>query len=295
MQVSLYDRKSNSILKETVYKQEGLHFLYNTRAGRTITRSILNKRIVSSLYGLRMKSKQSLGLVEPFVKHYNIDLSEIKEPMSSFKSFNEFFIRELKPGARHIDKTQSHLISPADARLRIFDLEKNHELPVKGYWYTIQDLLKNKHLSSEYEKSWCYVYRLAPADYHRYAYIDNGYQEKVRRIRGVLHSVHPIALSRQKSLLARNYREITLLYTENFDKVVHIEIGALLVGKIVQRYKGSHSFSRGDEKGWFEFGGSTIIQLFKKDTVTPDKDILEYSEKGIETLVKVGEKTGSKI
>jgi phosphatidylserine decarboxylase len=104
--------------------------------------------------------------------------------------------------------------------------------------------------------------------------------------------VHPIALRSKKSLLSKNYRELTILHTANFGDVIHIEVGALLVGKVIQRNRESHSFQRGEEKGWFEYGGSTVIQLFSKGTVMPDADIIDYSAKGIETLVKVGEKTG---
>jgi phosphatidylserine decarboxylase len=154
--------------------------------------------------------------------------------------------------------------------------------------------LKDKSLEQEYSNGWCFVYRLAPSDYHRYHYIDDGRQEKVKRIKGVLNSVNPVALSSVKNLLGKNYRELTLLHTKNFGKVIQLEVGALLVGKIVQKHTDHHEFYRGEEKGWFEYGGSTIIQLFHKNAIIPDKNVLDYSCRGIETLVKMGEKTGTK-
>jgi phosphatidylserine decarboxylase len=291
----LYNRQNQEIEYENTYKVDGLSFLYNTDLGKALTNTILNKHVISSIYGRTVKSHRSISQIDKFIKHYKIDTSEIKRPLSSFRSFNDFFIRELNEKARPIDSVPSHLISPADARLFVFDLSIRPNLPVKGYWYSLQELIKDKKLAKEYADSWCFIYRLAPADYHRYCYIDKGYHDKVKRFRGVLHSVHPIALSSVKSLLSKNYRELTVLNTDNFGKVLHLEVGALFVGKVVQIHRNPYAFERGEEKGWFEFGGSTIIQLFKKGSIIPDQDIIEYSAKKIETLVKMGEKTGVKL
>ncbi|TNE79938.1 MAG: phosphatidylserine decarboxylase [Bacteroidetes bacterium] len=290
----LYNRQTQSIETENTYKVEGLSFLYNTFLGKLITYSIFNKKLITRLYAMRMKSKGSLKEIPGFIQHYGINTDEIKRPMDSFTSFNDFFIRELKEGARPIDQTPEHLISPADSRLFAFDLAKTKQLPIKGYWYSLQELLLNDELAKVYEDGLCLVYRLAPADYHRYGYIDNGTQEKVIRIPGVLHSVHPIALAVTQSLMAKNYRELTVLKTQNFGEVLHLEVGAMMVGKIVQRFNGAHEFKRGEEKGYFEFGGSTVIQFFKKGSVKLDQEILDYSLQGIETLVKINEKVGVK-
>ena len=291
----LYNRISKSTEHENTYKIDGLSFLYGTRLGKALTGSVINKRIISNLYGQLVKSRNSVKQIPKFIEHYAINTDEIKRPLHSFKSFNDFFIRELKEGSRPIDTTATHLISPADSRLFVFDLSKSKSLPVKGYWYNLNALIKDKKLVNEYADGWCFIYRLAPSDYHRYCYIDNGHQEKVKRLRGVLHSVHPIALSVTKSLIAKNYRELTIMHTSNFGDVLQLEVGALLVGKIIQHQKQPYSFVRGEEKGYFEFGGSTIIQLFKKGSIQIDNDILEYSEKGIETIVRMGEKVGVKI
>lgn len=291
----LYNRISKSIEQENTYKVDGLSFLYGTKLGKALTGSVINKRIVSTLYGQLVKSRNSVKQIPKFIEHYAINTEEIKRPIGSFKSFNDFFIRELMEGARPIDTNENHLISPADSRLFVFDLSKSKSLPVKGYWYNLNGLIKDKKLVNEYADGWCFIYRLAPSDYHRYCYFDHGHQEKVKRLRGVLNSVHPIALSVTKSLIAKNYRELTIMHTNSFGDVLQLEVGALLVGKIIQHHKQPYSFVRGEEKGYFEFGGSTIIQLFKKGSVQIDSDIVEYSEKGIETLVKLGEKVGEKI
>jgi phosphatidylserine decarboxylase len=294
MPVYIYDRQSKKTIEENAIKVGGLMFLYKTLTGKLLTNLILKRRFVSKSYGRVMDGKRSLKQIPKFIEHYDIDVNEIKRPISSFKSFNDFFIRELKAEARPIDQTPEHLISPADSRLLIWDLAKAEQLPVKGYWYKLNDLVKDEQLTQEFADGWCYMYRLAPSDYHRYGYIDNGKQEPVRKIKGILHSVNRIALAVTNSVMAKNYRELTILHTENFGKVVHIEVGALFVGKVVQRHNEAYTFKRGEEKGWFEFGGSTVIQLFKKDAVKPDADIIEQSLKGIETLVKINEKVGVK-
>lgn len=294
MAVYIYDRQSKKVIEENAIKVGGLLFLYKTVTGKLLTNLLLKRRFVSTAYGRVMKSKRSLKQIPQFIKHYDIDVNEIKRPLNSFVSFNDFFVRELKPGARPIDMTAEHLISPADSRLLILDLSKAEQLPVKGYWYHLNDLVKDEKLANEFADGWCFIYRLAPSDYHRYGYIDDGKQDKVVKINGILHSVNRIALAETPAVMTKNYRELTVLHTENFGPVVHIEVGALFVGKVIQHQYGAYTFKRGEEKGLFEFGGSTVIQLFKKDAVKPDADIIEQSVKGIETLVKIGEKVGVK-
>ncbi len=295
MKVHIYDRILKTVVEENAYKINGLLFLYKTFTGKLLTNVILKRRPISAAYGRMMKSKRSLKQIPEFIEHYNINVSEIKRPLDSFKSFNDFFIRELKPDARPIDFTPAHLISPADSRLLIIDLGKHSNIPVKGYWYHLNDLVKDQNITAQYNDGLCFVYRLAPSDYHRYGYIDNGRQDNVKKLNGVLHSVNRIAIAEVDAIMAKNYRELTILHTENFGDVIHIEVGALFVGKVVQRFNGPYEFKRGEEKGWFEFGGSTVIQLFKNGTIIPDADILEQSEKDTETLVKIGEKVGVKI
>jgi phosphatidylserine decarboxylase len=295
MKISVFDRRTQKIVEENAYKIEGLYFLYQSRRGKLLTNLLLKRRVISKAYGQLMQRRRSIKQIPGFIRHYQIDLKEVERPLDSFRSFNDFFIRKLKAGARPVDQQAAHLISPADARLFVFKISETTAFPVKGYWYQLNDLVKNQQLADEYQDGWCLIYRLAPSDYHRYCYIDNGHQEPVVRLNGVLHSVNPIALNAVANVMAKNYRELTVLHTENFGKVVHIEVGALFVGKIVQKKQGAAAFLRGQEKGWFEFGGSTIIQLFKEDTIAPDTDILEQSARSIETLVRIGERVGKKL
>ncbi len=268
-----------------------LSFLYHSLTGKALT-GFLSRRYISALYGRYVRSRRSKRLIPNFIRQYKIHTAEIKNPVDSFKSLNDFFIRELNPACRPVDPNPIHLISPADSRLFVFDMSKENAIPVKGYWYMLKDFIRDENLADEFAGGWCFVYRLAPCDYHRFCYIDTGKQDEVRRIKGLLHSVNPIALSSVDSLMARNYREMTILHTDHFGKVLHFEVGALMVGKVVLHNRKECSFSKGEEKGWFEFGGSTIVQFFKRDKIKPDDDILFQSSNGMETLVRIGERIG---
>jgi phosphatidylserine decarboxylase len=290
----VYNRKTRHLESEVSANINGLSFLYGSLAGKIIN-PFITRHVISSTYGKFVKSRRSRNKIKTFVQQYQIDLSEVKRPLESFTSLNNFFIRELKSTARPVDREPSHLISPADARLLVFNLSDQTSLPVKGYWISLSDFVANTKLSKDYADGWCFVYRLAPCDYHRFCYVDDGMQDAVHRIKGVLHSVNPIALSSVNALMAKNYRELTIMHTANFGRVLHFEVGALMVGRVILHNRHATSFLKGEEKGFFEFGGSTIIQLFSKDVITPDKDILDQSCKGIETLIRMGEKTGSRI
>jgi phosphatidylserine decarboxylase len=287
----VYNRRIGRLEREVSANVSGLSFLYGSLAGK-ILNPFMARHFVSSTYGKYVKSRRSRNKIKSFVQQYRIDLTEVKRPLESFSSLNSFFIRELKPTARPVDKESSHLISPADARLLVFNLSDQNALPVKGYWVSLGDFVADNKLSKDYADGWCFVYRLAPCDYHRFCYVDDGRQDAVHRIKGVLHSVNPIALSSMNALMARNYRELTIMHTVNFGRILHFEVGALMVGRVILHNRHVTSFLKGEEKGWFEFGGSTIIQLFSKEAITPDKDIVEQSAKGVETLIRMGEKTG---
>lgn len=287
----VFNRSTQQLESEISGNTGGLQFLYNSLPGK-ILNPFIARHFVSKTYSRFVRSRRSIMKIASFIKEYNIDISEVQDELRSFSSLNDFFIRRLKPEARPIDHERTHLISPADARLFVFNLAEKNTLPVKGYWYELEEFVDSKKLADEYADGWCFVYRLAPCDYHRFSYIDDGRQESVVRIKGALHSVNPIALSSVNALMSKNYREMTILQTRNFGKVLHFEVGALMVGRVVLLNRSAYGFRKGEEKGWFEFGGSTIVQFFRKTAVLPDADLTGLSSKGIETRVKLGEKVG---
>ena len=210
-----------------------------------------------------------------------------------FSSFNDFFTRKLAPGKRCPDADPSAVIAPADSKLTVYDIDEDSIYRIKGADYSIAKLLGNDYaLAREFMGGKCFIYRLTVDNYHRYCYPDKGREETYRFIPGILHTVNPIATARY-DVYGKNCRELTLLDTENFGRIAYIEVGAMMVGRI-NNHHSTPSFNRGDEKGYFSFGGSTIILLYKKDAVSVDADIAENSKTEIETTVLFGEKVGSK-
>ena len=191
---------------------------------------------------------------------------------------------------RPVDQNPQYLISPCDSKLTVIPITKDCRFRLKQTEYTVASLLKSNRLASYYEGGYAMIFRLTVDDYHRYGYIADGRKGKNVKIPGVLHTVNPIA-NDYFPIYKENSREYTVLHTKEFGNLVQMEVGALLVGKIVNHHEEAN-VKRGQEKGYFQFGGSTIVVLLKAGTVQIDKDILDNSSHGIETVVKFGEKIG---
>ncbi len=272
-----------------------MDLFYGTAAGRLITRGLLSRRCLSQAYGWLQKRPDSTHRIRPFAEKFGIDTDEIERPLHHYKNFNEFFKRRLKPGARPVEMAQDILISPADGRLLTFTLQDDLIIPVKGVNFSVSELLGEKdEITGPWKNGTCVKIRLAPYDYHRFCYIDRGYHNPVVSINGRLHSVSPLALRHNIRVLQGNKREYTILCTDNFDQVIHVDVGAMTVGSIHQHLRQGGNFSKGEEKGYFEFGGSTIILLFKPGITIMDEDITNFSHKGIETMVRYGSRIGKR-
>lgn len=280
------DREGCEIIKGDT-QDKMLAFLYQTRVGRGMLR-LLIKPWVSVAAGKFLDSALSRCLIKPFVKRSGIDLSEYQ--MEKYHSYNEFFTRKIKPECRKIDERNAHLIAPCDSKLSVYPISENARFVIKNTEYSMVSLLKNQLLAKYYEGGQLLVFRLAVDDYHRYCYVDNGSKSKNYRIPGVFHTVNPLA-NDVYPIYKENTREFSVLKSENFGRILMMEVGALLVGRIVN-YHEKKDVKRGEEKGRFEFGGSTVILCLEKDRAVIDEDILLNSSRGIETAVKLGEKIG---
>lgn len=263
-------------------------FLYNTILGRLVLK-ILTFKLVSKIGGLILSTKLSKIFIKNFIKKNNINMKDYEN--IKYKSFNDFFIRKIKPNKRPINKDNKTLISPCDAKLSHYKITENNMFKIKNSYYSINDLIKDE-ISKEYLNGDILIFRLCVDDYHRYCYIDDGSKEDNHYIKGLLHTVRPIALKKY-NIYKTNSREWTILRTKNFNDVIQIEVGALMVGKIVNHHK-KYTFKKGEEKGYFKFGGSTIVLLFKENIINLNEDILKNSLNNIETKVKYGEKIGTK-
>ena len=281
------DRKTNKIIEEKSPK--GANFLYKNIFGRIILK-LATKRFVSKFVGKRMDKEKSTKYIENFIKDNNIDMSDY--PKVEYKSFNEFFSRKIKDNKRSFSGNKKDFCAPSDSKVFVYKIDDQEEFIIKNKKYTIERILRNKKLSDEFKNGYFIVFRLSVDDYHRYAYIDNGKLLNRKEINGKFHTVGPIAFDRYK-VYEENQREYELLKTENFGEIIQMEVGAMMVGKIVNHKK--KSFKRGEEKGYFLFGGSTIVIMVKEGIIEIDEDILNNSKEGIETKVKQGEKIAKRL
>lgn len=291
--IKVYNRASKRYEQEKVVGGKALDLLYGTSLGRTLLVPLVKRRFVSAFYGFLMDRSLSRRLIPTFIRNNHIDMTESGLPLPSFRTFNEFFHRPLKPEARPSSKDPRHLISPADARLLVeTDISKDAVLQVKGLTYSLEELLQDGSLAKEFQGGTSMAFRLCPLDYHRFHFFDHCTAHVPKAMKGAYYSVNPIALATIPRLYLENKRCLTVLETDHFGKVLYLEVGATNVGSIIQSFDPGKPQPRGGEKGYFKFGGSTVLLFFKKDALVLDPDIVEHSRSGVESRVLFGETLG---
>lgn len=262
-----------------------LRFLYQTKTGRFILKIAICPW-VSWMAGVFLNSRFSGWLANVYIRKYRIDMRAYQK--KNYVSFNDFFTR--KRSSLPITFCGKYLISPCDAYLTVYPINQNSVYRIKHIQYSLRLLLRDTELAKRYAGGYCFLYRLTPQHYHRYCYVCDGIKEQTRRIRGKLHCVRPIAYT-SVPVFAENSREYTIIHSEEFGKVVQMEVGALLVGKIHNHFT-ENKVTQGAEKGYFEFGGSTIIVLIEKGKVQVEPMMIRQSKAGIETEVHLGMRIG---
>lgn len=243
---------------------------------------------VPRIMGAFLRSPLSKFFIKGFVKKNNIDMSAFAGV--KFKSFNDFFTR--KDNSRKPELSPETLISPCDSALSVFNIEENSTFKIKGFDYTLKDFFETDKFDKTFSGGNALIFRLAATDYHRYCYIDSGSLEKNHFLKGKLYSVQPVCC-RTFKVYTKNRRSWTILHTQNFGDVAQIEVGAFSVGGIKNHHE-NYSFSKGEEKGYFDLHGSTIVMLFRKNTIKLDEEILTQTANGKETIVKYGQPIGKK-
>lgn len=293
--IKLYNRKNKSYEIEKVAGGGLLKALYGNPAGKLGLELLVKRKLYSSLTGLFCDAPISAKNIPSFVKNYDIDMSVCPRDIEDFKSFNDFFTRKLTREARPFDERADLLLSPGDGRLKAWEnINMDEVTQVKGFTYSLKELFNDADLAEKYQGGTCIILRLAPVDYHRFHFIDDGVCGESKKIKGQYYSVNPIALNAIPRVFCQNTREYSIFSSENFGDIAYIEVGATSVGSIVQTYKPGERIRRGDEKGYFKFGGSTVILFLEKGKAHIDKDILEQTEMGYEVRVLAGESIGTK-
>lgn len=258
-----------------------LSFLYTNIFGRMLLKPLIQPQ-VSKLAGRYLSSAHSKWLISKFIERNEINMDIYEE--CDYSSFNDFFTRKIKPDCRPVPEDLDVLISPCDCLATVYPIQENTTFSIKNTEYTLRSLLRSPRLAKRFRGGYAYVLRLTVEDYHRYLYSVSGKQSKNYHIDGTTyHTVNPIA-NDYLPIYKENTREYTVIHSKEFGDVLQMEVGALLVGKI-SNHKQSTVVTRGEEKGFFEYGGSTIVVLTQKGRVTPRSDLLTNSKNGYETKV----------
>lgn len=287
-QLKYVDRSGQAL--DVQHRQTWLfRFFYDCSAGNLVMHGITFP-IVSKLVGFFLDSSASKPLIPSFIRRNDIDVSEYEA--GPYKNFNSFFCRKILDGKRTIDTCPNSIISPCDGKIQVFPINEDSSFEIKGISYTIEKLLKSEDLAKRFNGGTLMLLRLGVDDYHHYIYPVDGNQFGYNRIGGKLHTVNPYVASR-RPIYSENSREYCVIETEDIGKVIMMEVGALMVGRIVNRHP-IGKVSRGEKKGYFKFGASSIVLCFEKGAVIPDAELIRNTLFGAETIVKLGERIALK-
>jgi phosphatidylserine decarboxylase len=314
--IRYYHRYQQTVETEQVYGEKWLRWAYENPVGRGVVWLIARRIWFSKWYGWKMNQgapregdstvdrllriflgtdNSSLRIL-PFIAQYNVDADEFAKSAFDYKTFNEFFYRALKPGARPIAPGERVAVLPADGRHLAFpNVDAAEGFYVKGAKFTLAELLGDPAkagLAEKFSGGAMLISRLCPVDYHRFHFPVDGLPGEPRQIKGWLYSVSPVALRRNLRYLVENKREITLIESPAFGTVAMLEVGATNVGAIRQSYLPGRVAIKGAEKGLFAFGGSCVITLFQRGRIRLDADLVAQSAQCRETYARMGDRLG---
>lgn len=286
--INYIDRVSGETRTENVPSEGMLKWLYSSATGKAALHLLFKRKVISSLGGWFMNTKYSAKRIPAFVEEHNINLAECSPSnIEEFSTFNQFFYRKLQTNARAIEKG---VVSPADGKILAFQSINNiSPFCVKGSEFTTESFLQDKALATKYKDGAMAIIRLAPADYHRFHFPVTGMVSISIPIKGHYFSVSPLALQGSLKIFCENYREYCIQETKEYGNVLISDVGATMVGSIIQTYEPNSEVKKGDEKGYFAFGGSTLVLLFEKDKITFDTDLISNTKNGLETSIRMGE------
>ncbi len=281
---------------EEIFGEAALRWAYHNPLGRLTNWAFARRAWLGCLYGWWMSRPASRGKVPRFIEKFHVDVSEFAQSPDSYTSFNDFFVRKLKPGARPLAGGADTVVFGADGRhLGFPDASQVSGVFVKGQQWDIAAFLGDAELAKTYARGTLVLSRLCPVDYHRFHFPADGTPGPARWVPGTLWSVNPIALRQRLSYLWENKRVVTVLETPKFGRVLLLEIGATNVGSINETYTPGQPVARGDEKGYFAFGGSATATIFEPGRVRLADDLVEQTRQGRELYARMGTKLGDRM
>jgi phosphatidylserine decarboxylase len=271
--------------KEQIHAERWLRLLYENPVGGAPLSLLVKRKIVSRFYGMYCRTNLSAKKIPRFIEKYQIDMDGCDGP---YKSFADFFSREKKDVSFPVDANA--LGSPCEGLVSAYTgIDPGKLIAAKGSNFSLAELFRDPALAQSYAGGTMLRIRLTPSHYHRMHFFDDGVVLSSRKINGDLFSVSPLAVGRIPRLYCRNKRAVIQFKSKNFGDVVFVEVGATFVGSIVHCFNNQDAVKRGDMASYFKPGGSLLLIFFKKDRYNPKESILEQTEKGFETMVKIGE------
>jgi phosphatidylserine decarboxylase len=292
--IRYFHRAKQVVETEQVYGGDWLRWTYGTGLGRFALHALVKRAVVSRYYGWKMSQRGSAHRVLPFIVDYHLDVDEFAKKPYSFKTFNEFFYRALKPGARPVAEGERTAVLPADGRhLALQNVDTAAGFYAKGQRFDLKSFLGSGELAREFAGGSLLISRLCPVDYHRFHFPVAGAPGEPRLINGFLYSVSPVALRQNLAYLWQNKRLVTLVESPVFGKVAVCEIGATMVGSIVQTHVPGRAVAKGEEKGLFKFGGSCVVTIFQPGKIRFDADLVKSGAEGLEVYARMGERLGA--
>ena len=298
MSIEVFDRARGLSVEEKVLGGSWVNWAYGTAAGRALVGIGWIQRLISRVVGRYQSHPVSHSSVENFIREFGINMPEFEVPSDGFETFADFFVRSFKSGARSFPKAAGQFGSPAEGRLSVFPIDHTSiPLCIKGVRLPLHELIDilgdmSEKFVREFVGGYAWVFRLCPIDYHQFHFADSGIPSMSHLRPGLLHSVNPKAQEAVPQVFLKNERQICLFKSDHFGNLMYIEVGALCVGKIQQRFTPHRRVERGDSKGLFEFGGSTLILFSQKGRLNPDEDLISKTNNGVESLVRLGEVIG---
>jgi phosphatidylserine decarboxylase len=288
--ITYFNRLTGKLEQEVIYGEASLRWVYGSPLGRAALHTLVKRAVFSKIYGALMDKPSSAAKIRPFIARYGLNEADFADGVESYECFNDFFSRKLKPEARPVMADDDAIIFPADGRHLL--VRKGGDFLVKGQRFDLAALLGDVALAAEFTGGDVLISRLCPTDYHRYQFPCAGAADAPRLLNGPLFSVSPLALATRPSILWENKRYLTRLQTATHGPVLLLEVGATCVGRVVHTSQPG-PVAKGEEKGTFLFGGSTVITVLPTGAVDWAEDLQVNSESQRELYALMGSAAGT--
>jgi len=286
-----FDRESGKIVEENIVKEGMFNFFTKPGLGTFIGNLFFNSKLFHQLVKWYCERQISKPLIKNLIQAGNINEDEAEFPARDYKSLNEFFCRRLNPNSRSINTEEDIFISPGDGKLMVKTITAPEQtVIIKGLRIAIKDLIFSKVLADHYRRGQIAILRLYLGDYHRFHFPVSGIALASKEYPGNFYPVSPFQGNKNNFYL-KNHRVLSELQTKNFGDIISIMVGGFLISSIQLSYNPGN-VRKGDEQGYFAFGGSTLVWLTEKRAVCYDNDIIDNSQQEIETYVKMGTRIG---